>query len=165
MRGLKGVEQPTQIGTFSILMRLNYQVWAFKMCLHLEGLELWEVIETETLVKKKDRQVISILFSTLSDEISQELDVEKTTKQMWNLLKAKNGGVSHLRMAHIQSLQKDYKNLFIEDDELILDYFEKLSQIVIELKIFKEKVSNADLSTKLLRLVSGKFDSITMSIE
>ncbi|CAA6662757.1 unnamed protein product [Spirodela intermedia] len=50
----------------------------------------------------------------------------------------------------------------MEDYESILDYFGKLSRIVIELKSLGEKISNADLSTKLLRSVSSKFDSITM---
>ncbi|CAA6667475.1 unnamed protein product [Spirodela intermedia] len=53
----------------------------------------------------------------------------------------------------------------MEDNESILNYFGKLFQNVVELKSLGEKISDADLSTKLLRSVSGKFDSITTSIE
>lgn len=76
----------------------------------------------------------------------------------------KNSGVPHLQTP-IQSLRKDYENLSMEDDKLVLDYFGKLSWIVIELKSLGEKISDADLSAKLLRSVSGKFDLITSSIE
>ncbi|CAA6670563.1 unnamed protein product [Spirodela intermedia] len=64
--------------------------------LHLEGLVLWDVIETENSVKKKDRQ--------------------------------------------IQSLRRDYKNLSMDEEELILNYFEKLSHVVIELISLREKI-------------------------
>ena len=47
------------------------------MTLHLEGFELLEVIESKNLIKKKDRWVMSILFSMILEEISCELDVEK----------------------------------------------------------------------------------------
>ncbi|CAA6669257.1 unnamed protein product [Spirodela intermedia] len=56
------------IGTFLILTRSNYQVWATRMRLHLEGLELWDVVEIENAPRKKDRQVMSIIFSTISDK-------------------------------------------------------------------------------------------------
>ncbi|CAA7407637.1 unnamed protein product [Spirodela intermedia] len=69
--------------------------------LHLEGLVLWDVIETENSVKKKDRQ--------------------------------------------IQSLRRDYKNLSMDEEELILNYFEKLSHVVIELRSLREKISLRNL--------------------
>ena len=94
MRGLKGADQPTQIRTFPILNKLNYQVWASQMRQHLEVLELWDAIESKNVVRKKDLQVMSILFSTISNEVTRELDVEKTAKQTWLTLKVKSGHVS-----------------------------------------------------------------------
>ena len=101
MGGLKRADQLTQIRTFPILKKLNYQVWASQMRLHLEGLELWDAIESENVVRKKDRQLMSILFSTISDEVTRELDVEKTAKQTWLTQKVKSGGVSRIRKARI----------------------------------------------------------------
>ena len=163
--GLKGADQPTQIGNFPILNKLNYQVWASRMRLHLEGLELWDAIESENVVMKKDRQVMSILFSTISDEVTRELDVEKTAKQTWLTLKVKSGGVSRIRKARIESLKRDYKNLSMDDDEIFLDYFGKLSCVVNELRSLGAVITDAEVAAKLLRSVSGKFDAITTSIE
>ena len=163
--GLKGADQPTQIGTVPILNKLNYQVWASWMRLHLEGLELWDAIESENVVRKKDRQVMSILFSTISDEVMRELDVEKTAKQTWLTLKVKSGGVSRICKARIQSLKRDYENLSMDDDDLFLDYFGKLSCVVNELRSLGEVITDAEVAAKLLRSVSGKFDAITTSIE
>ena len=84
-RGIKGIDQPNRIGTFPILNQLNNKVWSSRMRLHLKGLELWNIIESKNPINKKD-QVVSILFSTISEEITPELDVEKTMKDTWNIL-------------------------------------------------------------------------------
>ena len=78
----KGLHEPTQIDMFPILNKSNYQVWAMQIRLHLEGLELWDVIESETAPKKKDRQAMSIMFSTISEELTRELDANETSKQI-----------------------------------------------------------------------------------
>ena len=70
---------------------------------------------------------MSIMFSTISEEITRELHVDKTAKQTWKSIKTKNGGISRLRKAIFQSLKRDYENLFMEGNEMILDYFRKLS--------------------------------------
>ena len=165
MGGLNGAAQPTQIRTFPILNKLNYQLWASRMHLHLEGLELWDAIESENVVRKKDRQVISILFSTISDEVTRELDIEKIAKHTWLTLKVKSGGVSRIRKARFQSLKQDYENLIMDNDDLFFDYFGKLSCVVNELRSLGEVIIDAEVAAKLLCSVSSKFDAITTSIE
>ena len=113
------------------------------MCLHLEGLELWDAIESKNVIRKKDPQVISILFSTICDEVTPKLDSEKTAKQMWNTLKVKSGGVTRIFKAQINSLQRDYKNLFMDEDGLFLDFFRKLSSVVNKLRSIGEVIIDA----------------------
>ena len=86
------------------------------------------------MIAKKDWQVMSILFSTISHEVTHELDVEKSAKQAWNTLKVKSGGVTRIFKDRIQSLKRDYENLFMDEDNLFLDYFGKLSCVVNELR-------------------------------
>ena len=74
-----------------------------------------------------------ILFNTIIDEVTHELDVEKMTKKTWNTSKVKSSGVSQILKGHAQSLKRDYENLFTDEYDLILDFFGKLSCIVIEL--------------------------------
>ena len=64
------------------------------MHLHLEGLELCDIIESENVVRKKDQQVMSIFFSILFDEITREIDVEKMAKKNWSTLKVKGRGTT-----------------------------------------------------------------------
>ena len=53
----------------------------------------------------------------------------------------------------------------MDDDDPFLDYFGKLSCVVNELRSLGEVITNAEVASKLLRSVSGKFDVITTSIE
>ena len=103
-----------------------------------------------------------VMFSTISDEILQDVDVEKTAKQTWELLKNKNGGVPRLCKAKFQSIKRNFKSLFMEGNEIISEYFGKLSRIVIDMG---EKISKSEVVAKLLRSVSRRFDAITSSIE
>ena len=57
----------------------------------------------------------------ISDEVTRELDVEKTTKQTWITLKVKSGGVTRIRKARIQSLKWEYENNIMDDDDLFLN--------------------------------------------
>ena len=120
------------------------------MRLHVEGLELWDVIESENAPRKKDRQAMLIMFSTISEELTLELDADKTAKQTSESLKTKNSGVSRLRKVRFQSLKRDYETLFIEDNEMILDYFGKLSQIVVEIRGLGEKIADSKVAAKVL---------------
>ena len=106
-----------------------------------------------------------IMFCTISEKLTRELDADKTAKQTLESLKTKNGGVSRLRKARFQSLKRDYETLFMEDNEMILDYFGKISRIVVEMRGLGEKIADSEVAEKLLRSVAGKFDSITSSIE
>ena len=52
-------------------------MWASRMHLHLEGLELLDMIKAHNAPKKKWLEMMSIMLSTILDEIRSELDVEK----------------------------------------------------------------------------------------
>ena len=53
----------------------------------------------------------------------------------------------------------------MEDNEMILDYFGKLSLIVVEIRRLGEKIVDSEVGTKLLRSVAKKFNPISSSIE
>ena len=87
----------------------------------LDGLELWDIIKEEKSPRKKDLQVLPIMFITISKKIMHELDVEKIAKKTWNSLKTKSGGITHVRKFRLQSPKRDYENLIMEDVEVILE--------------------------------------------
>ena len=53
----------------------------------------------------------------------------------------------------------------MDEDNLFLDYFGKLSCVVNELRSLGEVITDAEVVAKLLCFVSSKFDAIPISIE
>ena len=53
----------------------------------------------------------------------------------------------------------------MDDEELILNYFGKLSSIVVEMRNLGEKITDSQLDSKLLRSVSRMFNAITNAIK
>ena len=50
--------------------------------------------------------------------------------------------MSRLWKARFQSRERKSKTLFMKDNEMILDYFKKLSRIVVEIRGLGEKILN-----------------------
>ena len=62
-----------------------------------------------------------IMFNMTFDEITREVDAEKLTNKTRDILKTKNGQVSHLHKAKIQSLKKEAEILSMDDEKMIVD--------------------------------------------
>ena len=57
-----------------------------QMQVHLEVYGLWEAIESDVAPRKKDRQVLSVIFGALLEDIVTQLDISKTAKETWKLM-------------------------------------------------------------------------------
>ena len=84
---------------------------------------------------------------------------------MWDSLKVKSGGATRICKARVQSHKRDYKNLFMGEDDLFLYFFGKLSCMVTELRSLGELITDEEVTAKLQRSISSKFDAITTFIK
>ena len=66
------------------------------MQVHLEAYGLWEAIESDVLLRKKDRQAFLVIFGALSEDIMAQLDIFKTSKETWEFLKTIHMGVARV---------------------------------------------------------------------
>ncbi|CAA6664886.1 unnamed protein product [Spirodela intermedia] len=82
---VKGPGDARYLGTFSVLNKTNYPVWAMRMQLHLEAHSLWDAIELKTIARKKDRQA---LF--------KQWDLLRSTKRSSSLISRKKKNKSFL---------------------------------------------------------------------
>lgn len=65
---MKGLGDANYLGTFPILNKTNYQLWAMRMQLHLEAHSMWDTVESDTVSKKKDCQVLSIMLGAVCEK-------------------------------------------------------------------------------------------------
>ena len=128
------------MGVTYVPRKINYRKW----------LELWNAIESKNVARKMDQQGMLIFFNIISNEVTHELDVEKETKKTWNTLKVESGGMTQIRKAHVQYFKRYNQNLFMDEGNLFLDFFEKLSCVVNVLRSLGEVITNVEGAAKLL---------------
>ncbi|CAA6659238.1 unnamed protein product [Spirodela intermedia] len=61
----KGPGDTNYPGTFPVLNKTNYPLWAMRMQLHLEAHSLWDAIESDSVARKKDQQALSKMWDLL----------------------------------------------------------------------------------------------------
>ncbi|CAA6658114.1 unnamed protein product [Spirodela intermedia] len=152
-RATKGPGDAGYPGTFPIFNKTNYPLWAMRMQLCLEAHSLWDAIESNLVARKKDRH------------IQTQLDITKTAKETWELLKSTHVGVARLMKTRLQSLRREFEMLQMGDEENMTDFSGKLSCLVTQIRNLGEKVEEGTVGAKLLRATPAKFDPLTTSLE
>ena len=156
---------PISPNPLQVLSKTNYPVWAMQMQVHLEAYGLWEAIEFDAVPRKKDRQALLVIFGALSEDIVAQLDIFKTAKETWEFLKTRHMGAACVIKARVQALQREFENMFVGEEEYVVDFVGKISQVATQLRSLGEKIDDGVLVAKLLRAAPEKFDAITSSIE
>ena len=156
---------PISPNPLQVLSKTNYLVWAMQMQVHLEAYGLWEAIKSDAVPRKKDRQALLVIFGALSEDIVAQLDIFKTAKETWEFLKTRHMGAACVIKARVQALQREFENMFVGEEEYVVDFVGKISQVATQLRSLGEKIDDGVLVAKLLRAAPEKFDAITSSIE
>ena len=100
-RGMGDLISPSPL---QVLSKTNYPVWALRMQVHLGAYGLWEAIESDTVPRKKDHQALSVIFGALSEDIVAQLDISKSAKEIWEILKTIHMGAARVIKARVQAL-------------------------------------------------------------
>jgi hypothetical protein len=89
-RGFGGVEIPK-------LTKMNYCVWALEMQVNLEGMELWDAVETGNTERGKDRRALAVILRGVPPEMKSGLAAKQTTKEAWAAVKSLRMGDTRCR--------------------------------------------------------------------
>ena len=85
-RGLGDLIFPSPL---QVLQKTNYPVWAMQMQVHLEAYGLWDTIEFDAVLRKKDRQALLVIFGALSEDTVEQLYISKTVIETWEFIKTR----------------------------------------------------------------------------
>jgi uncharacterized membrane protein YgcG len=138
-----------------MLMQVNY-----------EALEIWEVIEPGTNVKRaQDRQAMSALLRSVPKEMWATLGSKKTVKEAWELVKTMRLGADRVKDVNAQKLLKEFENISFKEGETIDEFGMRINGLVANLKILGETVDDARVVKKFLRVVPSRLSQVVVSIE
>lgn len=88
-----------------------------------------------------------------------------TEKAVWDTLVRCYRGDTSVKNVKLQSLQKQYENLNIKNNEKILDYISRVIMVTNEMNSCGEMVSEQVIIKKALRSLTLGFDYIVVAIK
>ncbi|XP_035829964.1 uncharacterized protein LOC118479518 [Helianthus annuus] len=142
----------------------------------LRSCELWDVVylgitatsngdDQHREAKKKDAQAMAIIQRGVDDQLFSRIVAAKSAKDTWETLRMEFQGDSQVQAVKLQSLRREFENFNMKDDEVVGEYFSRVTANISLQRAFGEKVSDQKVVEKILRSLSPKFDYVIPSIE
>jgi hypothetical protein len=144
----------------------NYAEWAMLIQCNLEALEIWQVIEPGTNVKRsQDRQAMSALLRSVPKDMWQMLGNHKTVKDAWEAVKVMRLGADRVKEVNAQRLIQEFENITFKDGESVDQFGMRITNLVANLRTLGETVEDSRVIKKFLRVVPSRFTPVVVSIE
>ena len=147
------------------LSEMNYRHWAMRMEVHLDAQGLWEAVLGTDTNRQKDRLALSVMLAAISESSGVQLDIKKTVKVNWEIIRSFHVGIDRLAQSRAQGLRRESENLSMKKTEKVSEFTDKFSRIVFELRQRGERVDDKEAVKKLLRSMLQRYDSLTLSLE
>ncbi|XP_074322761.1 uncharacterized protein LOC141659731 [Apium graveolens] len=170
------IQQPTM----PIFNGENYDYWSLKMKTLFQSQDLWDLVESgydestnlindqkEALkeTKKKDANALFFIQQAISESLIPRTMRVATAKEAWEVLQEKFQGNSNVRSIKLQSLRRDFENLNMNEFESLKDYFSKINEIVNQMALYGEVVTDKKVVEKILISLTDKYDAMVSIIE
>ena len=151
----------------SILMltSTNYRLWVMRMEVSLEAHDLWGVIDGSEVNRKKDRIALSMILNSISESQSNQIDIKKSAKENWEVLRTFHVGMEKVVQAKVQALKREFETISMKRNEKIDDYSNRFARIVTNLRDLGESLDEYGAVLRLLRSVPKDFDSLILLLE
>lgn len=163
----------------------NYDFWAVKMETLFTSLDVLEFVQNgyekpapteaeessqrlEELKKKEksiDARVLRMIQRAVSISIFPRIMRVKTSKEAWNILQQEFEGDSKVRTVKLQSLKRDYENEIMKENESLNEYFNRLFELVNQMKSHGDTIDDHRIVSKILISLTEKFDPMVAVIE
>ncbi|XP_020266086.1 uncharacterized protein LOC109841535 [Asparagus officinalis] len=142
---------------YPLLTKSNYSAWALKMKVYIRAQGVWDAIEptdpNDEVETRKDQMALAAIYQAISEETLLVLAEKETTKEAWEMLKTMHMGAERVKEAKIQTLRSEFEGLRMREAEIVDDFTAKLTTIVNKIRALGNKVDEAYVVKKLLRVV------------
>ena len=158
----------SETGMFTSVLMLtstNYPLWAMRMEVSLEAHDLWGVIDGSEVNRKKDRLALLMILNSISESQSNQIDIKKSVKENWEVLRTFHLGMDKVVQAKLQALKREFETISMKRNEKIDDYSNHFARIVTNLRDLGESLDEYGIVSRLLSSVSNDFDSLILLLE
>ncbi|XP_074324289.1 uncharacterized protein LOC141704917 [Apium graveolens] len=170
------IQQPTM----PIFNGENYDYWSLKMKTLFQSQDLWDLVKREydesanltnaqkealKETKKKDAKALFFIQQAISESLFPRIMRVTMTKEAWEVLQEEFQGNSKVRSIKLQSLRRDFENLKMNESESLKDYYSKINEIVNQMALYGEVVTDKKVVEKILISLTDKYDAMVSIIE
>jgi hypothetical protein len=153
----------------------NYDYWKIRISMHLKSMggKIWPIIRDGFVVLKEDEQSPSDNENVLTNDqatnvLYDALDINEfnriknltTAHEIWTKLMEIYEGTTIVKSAKLYVCKRKFEQFLMKEDESVFDMFNRLNEIVKELKGLGFNVPNLDFTHKFLRSLPEKYDTI-----
>ena len=153
----------------------NYDYWKIRMSTYLKAMSRklqrvvnggYVILDAKNLtpVDKENEvlndQGVNVLFSALDVSEFNRVKSLRNTNDIWKNLLEIHEGTSSVKEAKLYVLKGKISEFAMKKDESVAEMFNRLNDIVNELKGLGFEVPDADFSHKFLRSLPERYDTI-----
>ncbi|KAJ9707515.1 hypothetical protein PVL29_002518 [Vitis rotundifolia] len=161
----------------SILDRDNYETWAVRMTVHLQALDVWEVVEENYEVpplranptvaqmklhkKRKTRKAKAkaCLFAAVSLSIFIKIMKIDSAAEIWEYLKEKYKGDERIKNVQVMNLIREFEMKKMKEFDVVKDYAAQLLSIADKVRLLGKEFSNEKIVQKRLVTLPEKYEA------
>jgi len=148
-----------------MLTRTNYQEWSALVQCNLEGMYLWDVIESDKVERRRDRLAMAALIRAVPQDMHSLLLAKKTAKEAWEAIKTMRLGAQRVKEVNAQKLLEDFESISFKSGESIDDFAIRITKIATDLRgLGEDSITDARV-VKFLRVVPSRYNQIAVAIE
>ncbi|XP_038680189.1 uncharacterized protein LOC119981203 [Tripterygium wilfordii] len=161
----------------------GYDFWVVRMEALLNAHDLWNSVEkgyelveladdaTVAQIKaQKDSQTrnfkaLSYIHAAVTEEIFSRIIGLKTAKQAWEQLKEEFKGSERVRSVKLLTLKREFELQRMRESESVKEYSDKLSNLVNQMRLYGEDITDQKVVEKTLISLPEKFEAKVSAIE
>ncbi|XP_017420409.2 uncharacterized protein LOC108330436 [Vigna angularis] len=105
------------------------------------------------------------LYLCVSPKIFNKISKAATAKEVWDILVKTYGDGDRNTKVKLQALRRQFEILVMDESETVVDYFDKVQELVNKMRACKDGISDEYIVDKILRTLSSRFDNVVVAIK
>ncbi|XP_047260814.1 uncharacterized protein LOC124894104 [Capsicum annuum] len=161
----------------------SYQIWAVRMRIYLQALDLWEVVEDEYEItplpenpmvaqikthkerKTRKSQALACLFTAVSSKSFTRIMSLKSAKEVWNYLNTEYEGDERIRGMQVLNLVREFELQKIKKSETIKEYSDRLLNLANRIRLLGSAFNDSRIVEKILVTAPERFEATITTLE
>ncbi|XP_019433657.1 PREDICTED: uncharacterized protein LOC109340423 [Lupinus angustifolius] len=115
--------------------------------------------------KRKDYKALCLIHQAVDNAHFEKIVGSTTSKEAWEVLEKQYAGVAQLKKIRLQTMMRQYELMQMDKGEKIYEFFTRIITQTNAMKSYGEKIEDATIVEKILRIVTPRFDHTVVAIE